>query len=62
MLSPWAHRSGTYDVAASLVNTPGGGPEGIAYVSGANPGFAGNSVLLDRYGPGALRRRRQAKS
>jgi hypothetical protein len=46
--------SGTYNVSATLVNLPGGGPEGIAYVSGANPGFVGNSVLIDQFSNGRV--------
>ena len=46
--------SGTFNVAVSLVNTPGGGPEGIAYVSGANAGFGADSVLVDEYSNGVV--------
>jgi hypothetical protein len=47
--------TGTYDITgAALESTPGGGPEGIAYVSGSNPGFAGDSVLLDQYNAGQV--------
>lgn len=48
--------AGTYDIAAvtATVN-PGGGPEGIVYISGGNPGFSIDSVLVSEYSAGAVR-------
>ncbi len=42
--------AGTYDIigVTNTVNT-GGGPEGIVYISGGNPGFAANNVLISEY-------------
>jgi len=46
---------GTYDVTAVVERaTPGGGPEGIVYVQGGNPGFAVDSVLISEYGSGKV--------
>ncbi len=45
-----ANLLGTYDItgATNTVNT-GGGPEGIVYIAGGNPGFAANNVLISEY-------------
>jgi hypothetical protein len=45
--------SGTYDItSASLVLTLPGGPEGFVFVSGANPDFGVDSLLIDEYSAG----------
>ena len=42
--------NGTYDVAnVTLVNNVGGGPEGIVYISGQNPLFDADSVIVAEY-------------
>jgi hypothetical protein len=46
--------SGTYDIATSVVVALGRGPEGIAYISGANPGFGTDSILLSEYSTGTV--------
>jgi hypothetical protein len=48
--------SGTFDIASvtPTVNT-GGGPEGIVYIPGGNPGFAVDSVLVSEYAAGRVR-------
>lgn len=46
---------GTYDISVGAPNrTLGGGPEGIAYVLGANAGFGLNSVLVSEYGANSV--------
>ena len=46
---------GTYDVAsATLTASPGGGPEGIAYVPLGSPSFPGDSLLLSQYSLGKV--------
>lgn len=46
---------GTFNVTAvtQTVHTPGG-PEGIVYIPGGNPGFTVDSVLVSEYGFGAV--------
>lgn len=48
--------NGTFDLSAGpiLVNT-GGGPEGIVFIEGGNPGFTDDSALISEYGAGAVR-------
>mgnify|MGYP003572095529 CR=1 FL=1 len=48
--------SGTFDIASATatVNT-GGGPEGIVYVAGGNPGFLNDSCLISEYSANAVR-------
>lgn len=47
--------NGTYDVAIQGSAIPiGGGPEGIVYVQGGNPGFANDSILISEYGTGRI--------
>lgn len=46
---------GTFDIVAvsPLINI-GGGPEGVVYVQGGNPGFAADSVLVSEYSTGRV--------
>jgi len=46
---------GTFDIQVSrgFVQLTGG-PEGIVYIAGGNPGFANDSILLSRYQAGAV--------
>jgi len=47
--------SGTYDITAVTLNaTPGGGPEGIAYVPLGSPLFGSPSVLISQYSSGKV--------
>nr|HTD46813.1 PEP-CTERM sorting domain-containing protein [bacterium] len=46
--------SGTYDLSVVLNTTISGGPEGIVYVKGSNPGFVGDSVLVSEYSAGRV--------
>ena len=47
--------AGTFDVAnAQLVLNVGGGPEGMVYVHGGNPGFANDSALICEYSTGRV--------
>lgn len=48
--------SGTSDIvsATQIVNT-GGGPEGIVFIGGGNPGFAADSALISEYSANAVR-------
>lgn len=39
---------------ATLTASPGRGPEGIVYVTGANAGFSANSLLLSEYSTGTI--------
>lgn len=47
---------GTFDIvsATQTVNT-GGGPEGIVYIGGNNPGFTVDSVIISEYAADAVR-------
>lgn len=50
-----ADGNGTWDVSVSPGSLAvGGGPEGIAYVKGGNPGFANDSVLVAQYNTGSV--------
>lgn len=50
-----ADGSGTFDVAnAQLKVNVGGGPEGLVYVHGGNPGFANDSTLVCEYSTGRV--------
>lgn len=48
--------NGTFDISGStaLVNT-GGGPEGIVFIGGGNPGFGADSALISEYSANAVR-------
>ncbi|MEZ6017675.1 MAG: hypothetical protein R3F49_21380 [Planctomycetota bacterium] len=48
--------AGTFDIVSvtPTVNT-GGGPEGIVYIPGGNPGFPTDQVLVSEYAAGAVR-------
>lgn len=46
---------GTYDLVVSPTVNTGGGPEGIVYIPGGNPGFTVDSVLVSEYSSGAVR-------
>ena len=48
--------TGTFDIDTVVLEaTPGGGPEGIVYVDGANAGFGGiDSVLISEYSLGQV--------
>jgi hypothetical protein len=50
-----ADGSGTYDIGAATLNaSPGGGPEGIAYVPSGSPRFTTTSVLISEYSTGKV--------
>ncbi len=46
---------GTFDVSVTPTVFTGGGPEGIVYIPGGNPGFAADGVLVSEYSAGAVR-------
>jgi hypothetical protein len=47
--------SGTFDItAATFILSLPGGPEGFVFVSGANPDFGSNSLLIDEYSAGKV--------
>lgn len=45
---------GTFDLAITPTVLTGGGPEGIVYIPGGNPGFTVDSVLVSEYANGAV--------
>ena len=50
-----ADGAGSFDLGtATLDTTIGGGPEGFVYVSGANPGFGVDSILVSEYAAGTV--------
>ena len=42
------------DTSTAAIDVLGGGPEGFTYVSGLNPGFAVNSLLLSEFSAGTV--------
>lgn len=47
--------AGTFDISAvNHITTLAGGPEGVVYIDGSNPGFTSQSILLTEYIAGAV--------